>query len=169
MRLRPWFPLAAPRLGARRRFSPCRLTIVVPDAGKAALNWFLWINNAYSAVTAAPLVHLYTSALSLGPGTTLSALQAVEATATGYLPQALTGGTDGGIQPGDLDQVVFNPVTFTVTVTGGSNIVYGYWIDALNAGAARQVLGAEAFPVPMPFSVAGQLVQFTPQWSMGQL
>lgn len=145
------------------------MSIVVPDVGKQQFNWMIWANSSYNPSTYTWAIHLGVSNLSLSASTTLSDVQAVEASFTGYSPIALTGATDGGIITGDYDQYVFSPVTFSVTGTGGSQVAYFYWVDGLGTGATTHLYFCEQFPVPMPVNTLGQIVSFTPQFSLGQL
>lgn len=145
------------------------MSIVVPDVSKTALNWQLWRGSIGSVSTFHWKVHLYNSSVSLSASTVLTDLTAHEASFDTYAAQNLTFFFDNGIVSPDYSQYLFTPLLWTVGVGGGSDTIYGYWVDGDNAGSATQLLWCEALPSPVPMNVVGLNLGIGPRWEVGQI
>jgi hypothetical protein len=116
-----------------------------------------------AALISSPYVHLLQGNVVISPDTTLAALQAAEATYTGYTPIALPTLAGPANLRVDTEGMIAN-VDFLVGANAViSNNITGYWVDQ---GGPDWVV-AEIFPQVLPMVRQGDLIDL--QISIPQL
>lgn len=127
------------------------MSLVVPQQGEIdALAAFI------SAVLNGVKLRLFSSNLTIGPSTTLSALLAAEATFTGYTSNTLTAWSTPTIDMTGRAATVCTQPSFTGTASGGTGSLYGYFYTS---SAGTKLYGAESFasgPISYPQNQAFQ-------------
>lgn len=105
-------------------------------------------------------MRLYTSSITINSGTTLSSLNAVEATFTGYSAVQLTTWSTPALDGSNAAASLTTQGQFTPTAGGGSGNLYGYYITN---SARTKFYGAEQFsgaPITVPQNITLE-VDFT--------
>lgn len=114
------------------------MSLIIPRAGEIdALAAFI------ASVLDGVRLHLYGSALTLGPSTTLSTLAAAEVSFSGYSPDVLTDWSDPVIDMTGRASTTCTTPSFTGTATGGTGNLYGYYYT--DSGNTK-LYGCQAFP-----------------------
>lgn len=125
------------------------MTLIVPQqAEKDALSAFI------TSVLDGVRLHLFASNITLSPTTTLSALQAAEASFSGYSPDVLTVWSTPTIDMSGRAVSMCTEPSFTGTASGGTGNLYGYFYTD---SSGTKFYGAESFaggPISFPQNVA---------------
>lgn len=111
-------------------------------------------------------VRLYKTDVALSPA--MVAADFTEADYTGYVAQeAVPEGAAYDDEMGNARQAL-EGLTFRPTGTTITNVIYGYYITAVFAGSGEVLVAAQSFPEPVTMASALDVLQFFPQYVLGQ-